>query len=341
MVRVMVFIDDDWLRQSISIIASLEDGQEIDYRRLGKVLGEEASFFLSSDRSDVVRTFVFGTRADDTSEEQRESGNGTTVVRRDWGENNRGNTRAETCTAFAAALCGYAAIPYAYDVAVVVTGSADLAPALRQIRRLGKRVVLASIAEQCDRVYTSRLPEPLCDTDIIWLTDIVPQMTARAERYLAECHSLLHQGDRRVWIDYLPRRGRPFYCDECRRRFVGQQRANSAENGGYQQRDWAASEALIDSLSPLPVSGEVCKVVREKGYGFIKSEDGREFFFHVSDLNDLSWEEISTGLRVSFLIKRDPGTGRAGAAGLISRLVNSFEEEESDEKSDDISRSIS
>ncbi len=326
MVHVMVFIDDDWLERAASALSLSTEGVDLDRRRLAKVVGEEAAFFLRTDRSDLVRTFVFRT----VTPEERSAGQ-PPFATRFYGETFLGSSRGETCAAFAASLCGYAAVPYAYDIAVAVTGNADLVPALRQARRLGKRVVVASVEDLCDAVYREFSVEPIRDADIIWLADIVPQVSASSERYAAECQSPLHQGSRKVWTEYPPRKGRPFYCDDCRRRFAEQQRGGTGESPMVSRRDNGGDPAFSEQMGEM-LAGEICKVVRDKGYGFVKGSDGREFFFHLSDLHDLSWEEIDAGMRVSFFVKREPEAGRAGAAGRVMRAGSQEPEVFSEEK---------
>ena len=49
----------------------------------------------------------------------------------------------------ATAMMYYAAIPSAYDVGVAVIGDRDFAPMLQTVRKLGKRVSIASIKGSC------------------------------------------------------------------------------------------------------------------------------------------------------------------------------------------------
>lgn len=39
--------------------------------------------------------------------------------------------------------------------------------------------------------------------------------------------------------------------------------------------------------------GKVTKIFPGKGYGFIKTEEGEEFFFHMSALKDVDWKEFT------------------------------------------------
>ena len=40
--------------------------------------------------------------------------------------------------------------------------------------------------------------------------------------------------------------------------------------------------------------GKVTKIFPGKGYGFIKTEEGEEFFFHMSALKDVTWQAFTT-----------------------------------------------
>ncbi len=59
-------------------------------------------------------------------------------------------------------------------------------------------------------------------------------------------------------------------------------------------------------------TGTVKKLVSERGFGFITSDDGKDYFFHRSVLApSLDFDRISTGEKVRFEIEQDPKGARA------------------------------
>jgi len=50
--------------------------------------------------------------------------------------------------------------------------------------------------------------------------------------------------------------------------------------------------------------GTVKRIMRERGFGFILAEDGRETFFHRSELQDLDFDELKEGDRLEFNITK-------------------------------------
>jgi CspA family cold shock protein len=46
--------------------------------------------------------------------------------------------------------------------------------------------------------------------------------------------------------------------------------------------------------------GKVKRVYIEKGFGFIRNADGREYFFHKSELMNAKLEELQEGTEVEF-----------------------------------------
>ena len=62
--------------------------------------------------------------------------------------------------------------------------------------------------------------------------------------------------------------------------------------------------------------GKIKKLVSDKGFGFIESENG-EFFFHHSALQDVRFEELQEGQSVEF----NEGHGPKGARAEDVRLV--------------------
>ena len=52
----------------------------------------------------------------------------------------------------------------------------------------------------------------------------------------------------------------------------------------------------------------IIKKITDKGYGFIapEGEDGKELFFHASDLDGVSFDDLSEGMTVTFEMGESP-----------------------------------
>jgi CspA family cold shock protein len=60
------------------------------------------------------------------------------------------------------------------------------------------------------------------------------------------------------------------------------------------------------------VKGTVKKVVSDRGFGFIAAEDGKEYFFHRSGVDDsLNFDSLRGGEAVSFEIEQSQKGPRA------------------------------
>jgi CspA family cold shock protein len=46
--------------------------------------------------------------------------------------------------------------------------------------------------------------------------------------------------------------------------------------------------------------GTVKRIMRERGFGFILAEDGREIFFHRSELKNVDFSELKEGDHLEF-----------------------------------------
>jgi cold shock CspA family protein len=56
----------------------------------------------------------------------------------------------------------------------------------------------------------------------------------------------------------------------------------------------------------MPV-GNITRIVRDKGFGFIKSPDAKDdIFFHSTALSGLVFDDLEVGLNVEFSIEADP-----------------------------------
>lgn len=53
--------------------------------------------------------------------------------------------------------------------------------------------------------------------------------------------------------------------------------------------------------------GTIVRMVPEQGFGFIRSDEGHEYFFHRTALNATRFEDIAPGTPVEFRIGREEG----------------------------------
>jgi CspA family cold shock protein len=58
--------------------------------------------------------------------------------------------------------------------------------------------------------------------------------------------------------------------------------------------------------------GTIKKIVAGRGFGFIQAEDGREYFFHRSEIDaSVDFDSLTGGERVSFDVQSSPKGPRA------------------------------
>ncbi len=57
--------------------------------------------------------------------------------------------------------------------------------------------------------------------------------------------------------------------------------------------------------------GTVAKVVRDRGFGFIRGNDGKDVFFHRSGLVGLNFDDLEQGQVVDFEVEQGPKGLRA------------------------------
>ena len=58
-------------------------------------------------------------------------------------------------------------------------------------------------------------------------------------------------------------------------------------------------------------TGTIKRIIRDKGFGFIGSGDGNEYFFHQSACTQTPFDELREGQTVSFDVGRGPKGPRA------------------------------
>ncbi|MCB1195444.1 cold shock domain-containing protein [bacterium] len=54
----------------------------------------------------------------------------------------------------------------------------------------------------------------------------------------------------------------------------------------------------------MSAQGKIKKIIREKGFGFIETQEGRDVFFHKNALVDMNFETLNLGEEVQFEIEK-------------------------------------
>ena len=67
------------------------------------------------------------------------------------------------------------------------------------------------------------------------------------------------------------------------------------------------------------LTGSVTWFSTSKGFGFIKAEDGSDYFFHMSNLENIDFADLQVGLPVEF--EAEPGKGNKGPRAVKVRVA--------------------
>ena len=59
------------------------------------------------------------------------------------------------------------------------------------------------------------------------------------------------------------------------------------------------------------VRGKIKKLVRDRGFGFVRGDDGKEVFFHRSGLGPTDYDSLSEGDVVEYVVQEGPRGARA------------------------------
>lgn len=59
------------------------------------------------------------------------------------------------------------------------------------------------------------------------------------------------------------------------------------------------------------MKGEIKRIIRRRGFGFINAEDGQEVFFHRSALEGVDFESLEENDSVEFDVEKGPKGPRA------------------------------
>jgi len=68
-------------------------------------------------------------------------------------------------------------------------------------------------------------------------------------------------------------------------------------------------------------TGKIKKLVRDRGFGFISDNDGREVFFHQSSVMDATFDALNEEQEVEFEVEKSPKGPRAISVRIIQKTA--------------------
>jgi len=102
--------------------------------------------------------------------------------------------------------------------------------------------------------------------------------------------------------------------------FVLGERYSAARRGRSRGRGRARRAGGPTPAPTGPKSkGRIKKMVRDRGFGFIRGDDGKEVFFHRSGMNGADYDSISEGDIVEYVIQEGPRGARAEHVRTIAQ----------------------
>lgn len=66
------------------------------------------------------------------------------------------------------------------------------------------------------------------------------------------------------------------------------------------------------------VKGKIKKLVRDRGFGFVRGDDGKEVFFHRSGLGSTDYDSLAEGDIVEYVVQEGPRGARAENVRTVS-----------------------
>ncbi len=216
----------------------------------------------------------------------------------------------------------FAAIPFAYDIAPAVIGVRDFKLVFQYVRRLGKRVTIASVKGSCSSDDSDSRDEARGrNLDINRINHHLSALKLKYEPHGLRPESPNHRGGPFVWKTYYPGNGERFYCDDCLAAYQAQQaearrEALGGETGGQEIVDFREEEKMEEGVT---LNGAVIKLVADRGFGLLRSDAGEDyFFFHLSDpYGDLRINEPDLKDRFVSEIRQQPTIEEAGSAQKV------------------------
>ncbi len=96
-----------------------------------------------------------------------------------------------------------------------------------------------------------------------------------------------------------------------RQEFVIGERYSGPRRGGRGGRRGRRQAGPTNVPSGPKVKGRIKKMVRDRGFGFIRGDDGKEVFFHRSGLAAADYDALSEGDAVEYVVQEGPRGARA------------------------------
>jgi hypothetical protein len=229
MMKAMLFIDGGWLYHVRPYLLSLCEATdfELDYRALPKLVKEQLG--LAADvQVDMMRTYYFGTIAinkpghDNLRERQfyemlaKRCNYNTEIYEYDF-KNKEVAARRENCLEVGLATTALS-IAYqnaSFDVACILAGDIDYQPLIKQLRSMGKRVVLIDVKGNNGfyPVHPRLLEEiNLFDYPPIHLDDHINKLHYQRTESMRQCDSCGREEATTFTSDW-------FYCKNCREEY--------------------------------------------------------------------------------------------------------------------------
>ncbi|HEY7536176.1 MAG TPA: cold shock domain-containing protein [Thermodesulfobacteriota bacterium] len=69
------------------------------------------------------------------------------------------------------------------------------------------------------------------------------------------------------------------------------------------------------------MKGTIKRLMKDRGFGFIKAEDGREIFFHRTAVISINFESLTEGQSVEFDVEKNPKDSRTKGPRAINVRV--------------------
>jgi cold shock CspA family protein len=340
MARVMLFVDGTWLYQNMSRLQDYSEDTnfQIDFSKLPRAIIEEIREQDPTIPLDYVRGFMFGAypvKVDPSDEalsiRQRDfylrlrdefffqvetypvNFKGRHIRRTDRDPSDPFHPRESQAAISLAVTSTAYAMNNSYDIAVFLIGDRDFKPAIRAIRRQGKRTIITSMRNACTPEFSTPADRTMvADFDTIWLDEMVSKIQLIRTPHMLECQGPAHEGDAMVWTTYYPRPGQKFYCDDCRDKFEQSREEHLARIDEERERAIEEGEMQYGAIKTIKL---------DKGFGFVSADTGEDYFFHFSDLEEgVEFSDDLQGMSVSFFIVREPRMDKAGAATQICLL---------------------